>query len=85
MTNEMWVLIMTTLSWFAMVWFVSTGISLIVLQLLLPLAWSQIRANPPKGAGWAHALWYERQRIYTIVLFACVLLGLLAAGVYLLG
>lgn len=82
-TIALWERIFTTISWFSMVAFVSIGISLIVLQFLLPLAWNQIRANPPKGAGWAHALWYGRDRIYGAVLGMSVLLGFIAAGLYL--
>lgn len=80
-----WETLFTTFSWFAMVAFVSIGLSLILLQLLLPMAWNQIRANPPKGTGWAHRLWYQRERIYGAVLALCLLLGLIAAGLYLAG
>ena len=81
----LWETIFTTFSWFSMVAFVSIGLSLIVLQVLLPMAWDQIRATPPKGTGWAHRLWYGRDRVYGIVLALCVLLGFIAAGLYLAG
>jgi hypothetical protein len=67
MSNESWETLLTTFSWFAMVWFTSTGFSLIVLQLLLPSAANRLRANPSTGGGWAHSLWYGRERIYATV------------------
>lgn len=85
MDIEFWERLLTTFSWFAMVWFTTTGLSLIVLQFLLPAAANQIRANPPTGAGWAHSLWYGRERIYAVVLSVCILLGLLAAALYVAG
>jgi hypothetical protein len=84
-TIALWETIFTTISWFSMVAFVSIGISLIVLQFLLPMAWNQIRANPPTGTGWAHSLWYGRDKVYGAVLGVCVLLGIIAAGLYLAG
>jgi hypothetical protein len=73
-----------TFGWFTLIWFVSTGLMLIVLQALLPYAWEQIRTQPPHGPAWAHALWYRRSEVYGTIVTIALLLGALAALTYLL-
>lgn len=71
-------------SWFAMVWFASAALMLIVVQALLPRAWEQVRAHPPHGPQWAYALWYKRERVYGALMGVSLLLGALAALIFLL-
>ncbi len=70
--------------WFMLVWWVSAGLFVIVMQFFLPRAWEQIRAHPPHGPPWAHALWYRRGRVYGVLMAVSLLLGALAAAIYLL-
>lgn len=71
-----------TIAWFTLVWFAASGLSLIVLQLLLPRAWEAIRAAPPSGPPWAQFLWYRRGRVYGATMIFAILLGGLAALLY---
>ncbi len=74
-----------TFGWFTLVWFVSSGAMVILVQFLLPRAWEQIRANPPHGPRWAYSLWYRRERLYGAMMLLALALGTLAAGIFLLG
>jgi hypothetical protein len=80
-----WELLWRTFGWFTLVWFVSAGLFVIVMQFLLPLAWKEIRANPPSGPEWAHMLWYRRERVYGALMSLALALGTLAAALFLLG
>lgn len=72
-----------TFGWFSLVWFTTTGLLLILLQALLPLAWQQIRAQPPHGPAWAHTLWYQRGRIYGTIVLLALVAGIVAALLFL--
>jgi hypothetical protein len=72
-----------TFGWFTLVWFVSTGVMLIVLQTMLPYAWKQLRAQPPHGPGWAYTLWYRRSQLYGAIVTLALLFGGIAALIYL--
>jgi hypothetical protein len=73
-----------TFGWFTLVWFVSTGLMLIVLQALLPYAWNQLRAQPPRGPDWAYTLWYQRSQVYGAIVTLALVFGAIAALTYLL-
>lgn len=73
-----------TFGWGSMVWFATTAILIILAQLFLPMAWKLVRANPPHGPAWAHALWYGRTRVFGGIVLFGMLMGALAAGGYLL-
>lgn len=73
-----------TLGWFWLVWWGSAGLMVLALQFLLPRAFESVRASPPRGPGWAHGLWYGRERIYGRAMALSLLLGALAAASYLL-
>ncbi len=73
-----------TFGWFSLVWFVSTGLMLIVLQVLLPQAWNQLRAQPPHGPKWAYRLWYQRSQVYGAIVTLALVLGSIAALTFLL-
>jgi nitrate/nitrite transporter NarK len=72
-----------TISWFWMVWFVSAGIFVILVQFLLPQARRRIRAHPPRGPAWAYSLWYNQARVYGALMALSIALGLIAAAIFL--
>lgn len=69
--------------WLGLVWFASAGTMVILAQFFLPRAWEAIRAHPPHGPGWAYALWYRRSHVYGAMMILALLLGVLAAGLFL--
>ena len=70
--------------WFWLGWWVSAGLMVLLLQLLLPRAWEAIRAAPPHGPAWAQTLWYGRTRVYGGIMALALLIGALAAAGHLL-
>lgn len=71
------------IGWFTLVWFAAAGTMVILTQFLLPRAWEAIRAHPPHGPAWAHALWYRRAQVYGTMMGLALALGALAATIYL--
>ncbi|MGH2545091.1 MAG: hypothetical protein ACRDIB_20060 [Ardenticatenaceae bacterium] len=74
-----------TFGWFGLVWFFTAGLSVILVQFLLPYAWRQIRAQPPHGPPWAHTLWYKRTQVYGALMALSLALGAVAAALFLFG
>ena len=79
----MWEIFWRAAGWFTMVWFVVAGLSVLGMQLLLPLAHRAIRTSPPTGPAWAQFLWGNRLRLYGGIMAAAIALGGLAALIYL--
>ena len=70
-------------SWFALVWFASSGLLLIMMQALLPRGWEQIRARPPSARpGWAYALWSRQREVYGGVMFLAFMIGVVVSILY---
>ncbi|MCB0078334.1 MAG: hypothetical protein KDD73_13045 [Anaerolineales bacterium] len=78
-----WEIFWRAAGWFTMIWFVVAGLSIIAMQVALPRAQREIRANPPTGPAWAHRLWTNRQRVYAGIIALAMALGGVAALIYL--